>query len=82
MTRIQFEVSENKLEEINQLKEQMGLHTRTDLFNYALTLLKWAIKEEEKGRIIASIDEEQGTQKQIEIPRVERLIGKRAGVPA
>jgi len=82
MARIQFEVSDNKLEEIDQLKEQMDLHTRTALFNYALTLLKWALKEQEKGRIIASIDEEQGTQKQIEIPRVERLIGKRIDVPA
>jgi hypothetical protein len=78
MARIQFEVSEDKLREIDQLRDDMGVSTRTELFNYALTLLKWALREEQLGRVVASLDESTGKYKQLEIPRVNRLIGKRA----
>lgn len=77
--RIQFEVEPEKAEEIEKLKEALGARTRTDLFNYALTLLKWATKEQEKGRIITSMDEEKGTYKQIEIPIVKSFLGKSLG---
>lgn len=82
LTRIQFEVEEDKLKEIEELQEAIGARTRTDLFNYALTLLKWALEEEEKGRIIASIDEEAGKYKQIEIPRIKRFMGKQTKATA
>ncbi|MFQ6056242.1 MAG: hypothetical protein ACE5J3_09725 [Methanosarcinales archaeon] len=41
------------------------------MFNYALTLLKWAIREREKGNRIASIDEKNGKYKEIEMPILE-----------
>jgi hypothetical protein len=66
--RLQFEVNEDRLEKIDDLMKKLDLKRRAELFNHGLSLLNWAINEREKGRIIASMDEEKGTYKELEIP--------------
>lgn len=55
--------------------EKINLRTRKDLFNNALTLLEWAVKEKSAGRTIASIDDESKSVKELLMPILE-------GVPA
>lgn len=66
--RLQFEVYEDQVEKIDELMRKLGLRRRTELFNHALSFLNWGVREREKGRIIASMDEEKGTYKELEIP--------------
>ena len=40
MTRIQFELSEDRNKELEALMEKTGIRTKKDLFNNALTLLE------------------------------------------
>ena len=73
MKRLQFELSEKRVEELDTLVEQTGSKTRVQLINAAITLFEWAVREREAGRIIASIDEEQGHYKEIEMPGFPHL---------
>ena len=68
MTRIQFELPEDKVRELERLMAASGIKTKKEFFNNALTLLEWAIKEKKAGRTIASIDETAHSYKEIVMP--------------
>jgi hypothetical protein len=68
MKRIQIDMDDERVEELDALIEETGLKTRVNLFNEALTLYEWAIREREAGRIIASVDEIEDKYKEIEMP--------------
>jgi hypothetical protein len=56
--RVQIDFNESEVEEIEGLLKICGLATKKDLFNNALTVLRWCIREVESGHEIASIDRE------------------------
>jgi len=68
MYRIQFELDELGVKHLEKLRQVTNVATRKDLLNNAVTLLEWAIKEKQKGRVIASIDEKNERYKEIEMP--------------
>ncbi len=53
-TRVQFDITDDNLDELNKLKLMIGVETRKELFNNALTLLTWAVDEISKGNNIVS----------------------------
>jgi hypothetical protein len=55
MTRVQIDLPIERVQVLDQLALEAGGLTRKDLFNNALTLLKWAVKEVKRGRTIASV---------------------------
>ena len=63
--KYQVVLSESKVDEI---KEDSGIKKNKELFNFALSLLEWSLKEKQKGRIIVSLDEENQKYKEILIP--------------
>ena len=68
MARIQFELTEEQLTELESLMQLSGTRTKKDLLNNALTLLEWALNEKKKGRIIASVDEKEQKYKELVMP--------------
>jgi hypothetical protein len=54
--RVQLELFENEVDEIDRLSVVCGVRTRADLFNSAIALLKWSVREIESGNEIASIN--------------------------
>ncbi len=69
IVKVQFEMPEDKLKQIKDLAERgVGPISRKDLFNNALTLLQWALKERLSGRIIASIDDKEKKIREIILP--------------
>jgi len=66
--RIQFELDGERNEDLERLMREVGVRTKREFFNYALSLLKWAIEERRQGRRIASIDSENGRIKELEMP--------------
>ncbi|MEE9275081.1 MAG: hypothetical protein V3V62_07220 [bacterium] len=66
--RVQIDLDDRKMEELEMLLKDTGVRTRTELFNYALSLLKWAVKETKNGRQIMSIDEKGNTAKELVMP--------------
>jgi len=56
MTRVQIELAEDRVKELNDLMERCGLTTKKDLFNNAMSILEWAVEEVEAGNSIASVN--------------------------
>src|SRR5438552_16175102 len=68
MVRVQLDLPEEKIRELDGLMQEAQIRTRKDLFNSALTLLAWMFNERKGGRIIASLDEESGSYKELVMP--------------
>lgn len=66
--RLQIDVSESHLKELEDLMARADITTKKELFNYAINLLEWAVKESEKGNVIASVDEKDGRYREIQMP--------------
>jgi hypothetical protein len=77
MVRIQLDLPEEKVEELNEVMAKADIGTRKDLFNNALSLLAWAIKEREAGNIIASMNESAGTYKELVMPSLDAAAKKK-----
>jgi hypothetical protein len=73
--RIQLEISETKQQQLKVLMEKADLKTYSDLFNNAVTLLQWAVRQIEAGRTILSVDQESGKERELLMPflHVEQL---------
>jgi len=53
--RVQFILPEPTIEKLDQLKEQMGASSRTEVLKIALELLHWAVAHRAKGEKIAAV---------------------------
>ncbi len=73
VTRIQLDMPEEQVTQLDELMKETNIVTRKDLFNNALTLFQWAVKAKRAGRIVASLDEETGTAKEIVMPALENV---------
>lgn len=73
LTRIQLELPEDKVKQIEALMEESGLKTKKDYINNALTLLEWAMREVKSGGAIASVDEREKRYKEILLPALENI---------
>jgi len=58
---VQFEFPAERMKEIEEMMQAVGITQRKDYFNNALTLMEWAIKESQAGRTIASLLEGNST---------------------
>lgn len=66
--RLQLEVSERRMSELQELMAACDIHKQKDLFNAALTLFEWAVSERRKGRTVGSIDEANMKYKELALP--------------
>ncbi len=80
MTRIQLELPDDKVRELEELMDEAGLKTKKDLISNALTLFKWAVKETKSGRVIASVDEENQRYREVLMPALDNFA--KVGTPA
>jgi hypothetical protein len=71
-----FDLNNGRLEEIESLMKDGDVETRKDLFNYALTLLSWAMREVRNGRVIVSLNEETQGYERVCIPPLENAAKK------
>ena len=71
MIRIQFELPENKVEELERLMRVAGISTKKDLLNNAVTLFQWAVTEKQNGNIVASISKNTGAIKELVMPALQ-----------
>jgi len=66
--RIQLELSNDSVNEIKKLMQESEVKSYSDLFSNSLAILSWAIKETQRGRIIASIDEDKREYSELASP--------------
>ncbi|MFA6152669.1 MAG: hypothetical protein WC716_15200 [Chitinophagaceae bacterium] len=53
---------------IEELKQQTGISSTTQLTTEAFTLLKWAVTESASGRVIVSENKDGSDEKQVVMP--------------
>ena len=71
MVRIQLDMPDERVKELDALMTETGVSTRKELFNNALTLFEWAIREKKLGNMIASVDESAKKMKELVMPTLE-----------
>ncbi|MGC9947279.1 MAG: hypothetical protein ABSF64_12995 [Bryobacteraceae bacterium] len=54
--RMNFELPEERVNELKALQAETGSDSMKELFNNALTMLEWAIKEVKHGNEIAAVN--------------------------
>jgi hypothetical protein len=69
--RIQLDLDDVGVGVLERLKEATGARTHKELFNNAITLLDWAVKQRRDGRIIASLDERTENYRELQLPALE-----------
>jgi hypothetical protein len=77
MVRIQFELSPEKVRELEKLMSEADIPTKKDLINNALTLLVWAMEETKAGRTIASLDQASKHYKELAMPVLSAIASKK-----
>lgn len=71
--RIQFNFPAEKIEDLDMLMRDVGITSRRELFNNALTLLAWTTRQIREGRIIASIDKDTDKYRELHMPIFETI---------
>lgn len=71
--RIQFEIDEKIIAELETRMRKVGVCTKRELFNLAISVFEWAANERMKGRLIASVDPETSRYQQVLVPALENL---------
>ena len=70
--RMQFELPEPRAQELDALMVRCGISTKKELFNYALSILEWAVNEFEKGNDIATLNKDTETYQTLMMPIFKR----------
>lgn len=73
IVRLQVEVTEAVMDDLERLMRAGGLKTKKDLLSTAFTLLKWAVREKALGNTICSVNEQSLLRKELEMPFLEAV---------
>lgn len=66
--RVQFILTEQGLQDFDRLMSVVRARTRKEVFNSAMALFEWAVRERLQGRAIASINEDTQKYREINMP--------------
>jgi hypothetical protein len=69
--RIQLDLDDYGIEMVDELKRLTGSRTYKDLFNNAMSLLDWAVRQRMHGNTISSIDSGTGPSKELVMPALQ-----------
>lgn len=71
--RIQLDLDEKSMKLLDNLKTAIGVKTHKELFNNAITLLDWAVRQRSNGYVIAALDDENKTFRELQMPALEHV---------
>lgn len=68
-----MELPDEQVAALDELMKETRIRTRKDLFNNALTLFEWAVKQKRAGRGIGSIDASKENVRELLMPALESV---------
>ncbi|MDB6117914.1 MAG: hypothetical protein JWO08_1695 [Verrucomicrobiaceae bacterium] len=72
--RLQVELTNERVQAIDKLVNITGMASRKEFLDNALSLMAWAIREKQKGRLIASVEEaDPKGYREVTMPCLEHL---------
>lgn len=75
--RIQLDVSKQNAQQIKSLMCRADFRTHSDLFNNAVTLVEWAIRQVERGSVIAAVDTDHDRMRELSMPFLKHVADSR-----
>ena len=72
-TRVQLDLSPERLKELDDLMAVCGFETRKELFNNALLFFEAVVEEARKGNDIAAVNEDEKTYSNLVLPALARV---------
>lgn len=73
LVRIQIEVDEDRLKDMESLMQECGIRTKKDLINNAYTLFKWAVKKRKEGCEIVAVDNTNNRLVELDMPALSSV---------
>ena len=80
--RLNFEFSEARIQDLKDLQSETDSDSMKELFNNALTMLEWAVKEVKSGNEIAAVSEDDKVYRVFITPLLERVAKRYRREPA
>jgi hypothetical protein len=74
--RLNFEFSEERINDLKELQAETNSDSMKELCNNALTMLEWAVKEVKSGNEIAAVNEDDKVYRVFVTPLLERVAKK------
>lgn len=71
--RVQFDLTPERLEELDRLMAVCGFETRKELFNNALSFFEAAVDEVQRGNDIAAVNMDDKTYSRLVLPALVRV---------
>lgn len=71
--RLQIEMDENRMKELEFLMQECGIRTKKDLINNALTLFKWVVNKRKSGHEIAAVNSESNRHIEFDMPALSAV---------
>lgn len=71
--RVQLELPEDKVREIDSLMADAGISTRKLYIEYALATLKWALTQSRENRSVVSLNESENSYKELAMPPLDNI---------
>ncbi len=72
-TRVQLDLSPERLKELDDLMAVCGFDTRKELFNNALSFFEAVVEEARKGNDIAAVNEDAKTYSKLVLPALAQV---------
>lgn len=73
LARVQLELPEEQLKDLERLQEELGIRTKKELLNAALGLLEWNVRQKRQGRVIMSVNHEEKSYRELSFPPLDRI---------
>lgn len=74
--KITITIPDERLRELDAMRERLGIKTLRELLNNALTVLEWAVEQSARGREIASVNAEGESYQPLDMPILSAARGK------
>ena len=71
--RIQIEIDEDRMQELESLMQECDMRTKKELFNNAIALFKWAVNKRKSGSEIVAVNPEAGEYVKLDTPTLSAV---------
>lgn len=79
---LHLKIAPDQVDELERLQARLGIDRVEDLLNHAVALLKWVVRERERGSVVFSFDEKSRLHRELAMPVLDRVRGEARTVSA
>lgn len=74
MARIlHFDVPEKTMKELDALMEEVGIQTKEELLDNALSMLEWVIEQKRSRRVVLAVDNQSENSRELYMPFFDNI---------